>query len=29
MPSDKLLTLVNGQNWTGCKRIKFYEAEKQ
>lgn len=28
MPSDKLLTLVNGQNWTGCKRVKFYEAEK-
>lgn len=28
MPSDKLLTLVDGQNWTGCKRVKFYEAEK-
>ena len=28
MPSDKLLTIVNGQNWTGCKRVKFYEAEK-
>lgn len=28
MPSDKLLTLVNVQNWTGCKRAKFYEAEK-
>ena len=28
MPSDKLLTLVEGQNWTGCNRVKFYEAEK-
>ena len=28
MPSDKLLTLVNGQNWTGCRRVKFYEAKK-
>lgn len=28
MPSDKLLTLVEGQNWTGCSRVKFYEAEK-
>ncbi len=28
MPSDKLLTLVNGQNWTGYERVKFYEAEK-
>lgn len=28
MPSDKLLTLVEGQNWTGCKCVKFYEAEK-
>ena len=28
MQSDKLLTLVEGQNWTGCNRVKFYEAEK-
>ena len=28
MPSDNLLTLVKGQNWTGCSRVKFYEAEK-
>lgn len=28
MPSDKFLTLVDGQDWTGYKRIKFYEAEK-
>ncbi len=28
IPSDKLLTLVDGQTWTGCKRVKFYEAEK-
>ena len=28
MPSDKLLTLVDGQNWTGYERVKFYEAEK-
>lgn len=28
MPSDNLLTLVEGQNWTGCKRVKFYEAER-
>lgn len=27
MPSDKLLTIVEGQNWTGYKRVKFYEAE--
>ena len=27
-PSDKLLTLVKGQDWTGCNRIKFYETEK-
>ena len=27
-PSDNLLTLVNNQNWTGCSRVKFYEAEK-
>lgn len=27
-PSDKLLTLVSGQNWTGYKRVKFYESEK-
>lgn len=25
-PSDKLLSLVAGQNWTGYERIKFYEA---
>lgn len=28
MPSDKLLTFVNGQEWTGYKRVKFYEAKK-
>nr|WP_302579655.1 hypothetical protein [Alistipes onderdonkii] len=28
MPSDKFLTLVEGRNWTGCNRVKFYEAEK-
>ena len=28
MPSDKLLTMVSGQNWTGYKRVKFYEAKK-
>lgn len=28
IPSDKLLTLKEEMNWTGCKRIKFYEAEK-
>lgn len=27
MPSDNLLTLVKGQNWTGYSRVKFYEAE--
>lgn len=25
-PSDKLLLLKAGQNWTGCNRVKFYEA---
>lgn len=25
-PSDKLLSLVAGQKWTGYERIKFYEA---
>ena len=28
MPSDKFLTLVEGRNWTGCNRVKFYETEK-
>lgn len=28
MPSEKLLTLVKGQNWTGSKRVKFYEANR-
>lgn len=28
IPSDNLLTLVEGQNWTGYKRVKFYQAEK-
>ena len=27
-PSDKLLTLVPGQDWTGYERVKFYEAER-
>ena len=26
-PSDKLLKLIEGQDWTGYKRVKFYEAE--
>lgn len=28
IPSDKLLTIVNGQNWTGYNRIRFYETKK-
>lgn len=28
MPSDVFLTLVKDQNWTGCKRIRFYETER-
>ena len=27
-PSDCLLTLEEGHPWTGCQRVKFYEAEK-
>lgn len=27
-PSDNLLKVVNGQNWTGYKRVKFYEPER-
>lgn len=27
-PSDKLLTLIQGQDWTGYERVKFYEAER-
>lgn len=27
-PSDKLLTLVDGQNWTGCRGIKLYDTKK-
>lgn len=27
-PSDRLLTIVEGQQWTGYKRVKFYETEK-
>lgn len=27
-PSDKLLTLVEGQKWTGYERVKFYEPER-
>lgn len=27
-PSDKLLTLVNEQDWTGYNKVRFYEAEK-
>lgn len=26
MPSDKLLTLTNGREWTGYNRVRFYEA---
>lgn len=26
-PSDKLLTLIPGQIWTGCKKVRFYEAQ--
>lgn len=26
-PSDKLLTPVAGRDWTGCRRIRFYEAD--
>lgn len=28
MPSDILLTPTEGKNWTGYKRIKFYEARE-
>lgn len=28
MPSDKLLTLTNEQEWTGYNRVRFYEAKK-
>ncbi len=27
-PSDKLLTPVPGQNWTGCSKVRFYEAQR-
>ena len=27
-PSDKLLTPVEGQRWTGYSRVKFYDIEK-
>ena len=27
-PSDKLLTLIPDQDWTGYERVKFYEAER-
>lgn len=27
-PSDKLLTLVEGQEWTGISKVKFYEAQR-
>ena len=27
-PSEKLLTLVPGQRWTGIKKVRFYFAEK-
>ena len=27
-PSDKLLTLIKGQCWTGYDRVKFYGADK-
>ena len=27
-PSDKLLTLIPDQDWTGCERVKFYEAKR-
>lgn len=27
-PSDKLLTLVEGQEWTGINKVKFYEAKR-
>lgn len=27
-PSDRLLTLVPGQKWTGIKKVKFYFAEQ-
>jgi hypothetical protein len=28
MPSDKLLTRVQGRDYTGCRRVRFYEADK-
>lgn len=27
MPSDRLLSPVNGQEWTGIHKVKFYEAQ--
>jgi hypothetical protein len=27
-PSDQLLTPVSGQDWTGCKKVRFYEAQR-
>ena len=28
MPSDKLLTPITGQKWTGYQKVRFYETEK-
>lgn len=28
IPSDKLLTPINGKEWTGYGRVRFYETEK-
>ena len=27
-PSDRLLTPIPGQDWTGCKNVHFYEAQR-